>query len=272
MPPTLGNRKCGTVAQGGMYAGAEMGPGGTYLPCTALVYPHEGNSLNDRAPVIIGLDASFEGSFAGLFLAPSSPAPWKNIGSGVALLDHWGSSYYPEAWDMLEETQRMGPNRRINRDTLKMISGALPFLMIMHHSRAVFEPYHNWTHVAQVLSREEFGEFAYWTDPILNGEIKDIEVAAWPWRSAESIGRVGDPDYFDHPYTLFLAIAHKLRQERKLGKFLQQASLNIRPGAVGATWITRVSYVLCDDENDVPDDLIEFGVTPAYAESDPRAK
>ena len=272
MTAVLGNRACGSVKQGGMYAGADMGPGGTYLPCTALVYPHEADSLNDRAPVLIGLDATFGGNYAGAFLAPDNPQPWKNFQKGVGLMDHWGTTYYKEAWVMLNETKEMGPNRRINLDTLKMIAGHLPYPMFMHHGRAIFQPYHTWDHVANVLSREEFGQFEYWTEPIKQGEVSADQVAMWPWRNAESLGRKGDPDFFDHPYCEFLAIVDRLRIANKLRKFMRDAQLAIYPGIVGLTWITKVGYVLCDDEDDVPDNLIEFGVTPALAASDPRAQ
>lgn len=271
--PILPDRKCGQVKEGALYLGSGMSPSGTYESCTVLAYAHPADVLNARAPVAIGLAATFDNNRAGAFAAPGGSTPaWKNFRRGLGLLDLWGASYYKEAYDALLETRMAGPNRRISPQTLKMVAGQLPIPIFMQHVRGMVSTTHpdGWDGVAEALYK--LGDFEYWTNPE-NRDGWDLApmVEAQPWRAAESLGRVGDPTYWDHPYTEFLAILTELRDKGKLSKLTRDAQLVFEPGIVGLTWATRVLYVLPEGEDEVPEEYAAYGARPAIGEHDSRA-
>jgi len=276
MPPlVLSNRKCGRVRGGGLYATGVLSPEGTLLPFTAIAAPFEAHVPNPRAPAYIDVPATLQR--VGLVSDAGNPAyaePFAKL-PRLGIVDLWGmSAGYETAWDVIEETCRLGISRRI----AQVPSLQVPYPVLMAHKNAVVDFAHlefvdDW--LRDWAERQPWGEGMSPTEPgwgyeYDTGKGFSVLYNEHSWLGAESLGRVGDDDYLWHHYVDLLWAVGQLTAQGVLDKFLHETGSELREGVFGLSWVTAIAYVLKPHETEVPEHLAEKGVVAAVPEGDPR--
>ena len=263
----LPNRRCGKVKGGGLYGVSQSSPLGTLKAWTWLVAPLMGDTANPRTQEIIDVQTTLEG-WGGL-VYPSNRRTDSFAGlPDYGIADHWGTSFYKTPWDVAEEVARLGVCRRVSEGVLKRAQEfPLPLPVFAIHGRAGvdFDP-----EGAQAWLEESGIEWGGLVDH--EGGLYDV--FSQPWKFADSLGRVGDDDYSWHPHALLYQVMRELLDKRLFTAFEQEESLLFEAAVFGLSWITSWVWVVPqgEDEDDMPNELQDMGVLPAYGVDDPRAQ
>jgi hypothetical protein len=204
-----------------------------------------------------------------LVLTPPSGGAGYSGTPAVGLADLWGKSAgYRSVYDVIEETQALGPCRRIAR----IPDVELPCPVLMMHMDAVL--------FTDAGGNPDGSKLAAWLSPYLLDQWEpENEVGHWlsrPWQDYEGsrLGRVGCDTWVEHPYVHLYEAIRALKKKRKYSAFLAEFGLAEYPAVFGLTWFTYWARVLGPDEteDDMSQAEIEAGVIPAYTQDDPRAQ
>jgi hypothetical protein len=241
-------RKCGNLQKGGCYGFAEVGEGGSLKAWVWLMAKPINNMIRcdvpDRTQVII--DPQMTLNESQLWLAewqekPKITFPHLLLVPGVGIADHVGKKFYTPFEFALECVER-GPSRHLSPQIAKQLAEIVPCPVFFSHDE-----------IPQPEDEKQLADLLAIIDPVSS----DVMIDMFTTWLAPGFGLVtGSPSWTNHPLVQILAALDHLKPKDKTEIKHSQALF-------GVSWITKVAYILEDEEKEVPEDLAEAGIIPA---------
>lgn len=250
-------RGCGTRKKGGCYLDSEGMPGGTLARLTWALdsclevepqfyvnIPARGVHLFDPVASLVLRDVVAPGFPVDV---PGNLQHLLELGR-MGLVDHVGEAYYTP-WSFAQELAKLGPSRRVPRDVARQIAPRVPVIILFSGRLPLF---HDFEAACAFIAEQELAP-----DPAGLVYGATWENPQWKFRVREHFGGpyIERYDGGDHYMTRVLACHDRLRPAEREQMFPLQAEL---PFCLSV--ITRATYVLADDEDELPPDLQGTGI------------
>lgn len=276
-------RGCGLKVGGGFYAEAETSPFGTLNLWTwilgdgvaggdnifAAVSPRGHNFFNPAATIMsrgIIYEPSAFGKHAEASKKTRTYEHWKSKMTKFALIDHVGAANY-NVQSFVDEVKKLGPSRRVSPSMAKALVGKVPIPIYFTHPHVPL--FRNESYKGSVVDRLPMvyphpeADSLYLTPTW--GRLDERE------HPMEVLGLYsGDYQGNDHwLVSLFTAtdrvrpideIVEKLDLYAELQEILKSDAVIKTEQIIGASWITRVSYMPYDDDTVNPEEAKTPGV------------